>query len=326
MKLKSIFLSLTISILFCSCSSKISKKTLKNNSEFRIVGYLASHNFSQLNKIQYKKLTHLNVSFANPDIEGNLSINGDIDAVIKKAKEINPNIIISISLAGGGVIAKQCAKNWSNLIDNPLNRPNFIKKIIAFVKKHNLDGIDVDLELEHITKGYSDFVTELSLATAQKKILLTAALPNSSKFINISDAALHVFDFINIMSYSERGPWAPNDVGQHSSLQFAQQGLAFWKKQGVTKEKLTLGVPFYGFDYSTSIVKSKTYKEVISDKGVAFADKDIAGKIFYNGRATIKEKTKLALQKAGGIMIWELSQDSFDAYSLLDVIYKEIKK
>ncbi len=30
----------------------------------------------------------------------------------------------------------------------------------------------------------------------------------------------------------------------------------------------------------------------------------------YNGPATIRRKTELALQLAGGIMIWELSQDA----------------
>jgi hypothetical protein len=40
----------------------------------------------------------------------------------------------------------------------------------------------------------------------------------------------------------------------------------------------------------------------------------------YNGIATIKQKTSLALQQAGGIMIWELSQDTRDATSLLKAI------
>ena len=40
----------------------------------------------------------------------------------------------------------------------------------------------------------------------------------------------------------------------------------------------------------------------------------------YNGPATIRRKTELALQLAGGIMIWELSQDARGSDSLLRVI------
>ena len=40
----------------------------------------------------------------------------------------------------------------------------------------------------------------------------------------------------------------------------------------------------------------------------------------YNGPATIRRKTELALQVAGGVMIWELSQDASGAASLLRVI------
>ena len=42
----------------------------------------------------------------------------------------------------------------------------------------------------------------------------------------------------------------------------------------------------------------------------------------YNGRPTIASKVKLAAQNLSGIMIWELGQDSFTEYSLLQTIHK----
>ena len=41
-----------------------------------------------------------------------------------------------------------------------------------------------------------------------------------------------------------------------------------------------------------------------------YADIDNVGSKFYNGRLTIKSKVKLASEKVGGAMVWELGQDS----------------
>jgi len=190
----------------------------------RVVGYFSSDNFSKMGSIRFCKLTHLNLSFANPDAAGNLYFEGDIDAVIKYARTINPNIIICISVAGGVISAEQAAK-WSSLIDKPENRPQFIQNIVNFVELHHLDGVDVDLEWDAVTVGYSDFVIELKNALHSKSKLITAALPNNTRFDNINSEALNAFDFINIMAYDSTGPWSQEKPGQHSSYEDAKQGL-----------------------------------------------------------------------------------------------------
>ena len=288
----------------------------------RVVGYLSTDSFSKITSIQFCKLTHLNIAFANPDKDGNILFTGDIDAVVKYAKSVNPNIIVSISLAGG-VISEEQAKNWSSLIDKSENRPAFIQNILKFVKDHNLDGVDIDLEWDAVTSGYSGFVVELKKSLTDNKKLLTAALPNSVRFVNINSAALNAFDFINIMAYDSTGPWTPTKVEQHSSYEFARSGIEFWhKQQNVPSEKLTLGVPFYGYNFTFPEVTSSTFGQIV-EAGTQFADQDEIGKIYYNGRPTISRKVEYAAEYTGGIMIWELAQDSFTEYSLLDVIHKK---
>jgi len=317
-----------ISSLFTLYSCATQKENDPDNSKIktaRVVGYLSSDNFNKMNSIQFCKLTHLNLAFANPDKDGNLYFAGDIDSLIKYAKSINPNIIISISLAGG-VISEEQAANWSWLIDKPENRPNLIQKIINFVELHHLDGVDVDLEWDVVTVGYSGFVIELRKSLAEHKKLLTAALPNNSRFENINSAALNAFDFINIMSYDSTGPWSPNNPGQHSSMSNAKDGIDFWHKlQNVSSDKLTLGVPFYGYNFTYPNVTSSTYGQIV-ESGTQFADQDELGKIYYNGSPTISQKVEFASQNTGGIMIWEIAQDSFGEYSLLDVIHKKYTK
>lgn len=287
----------------------------------KVIGYLPSYKFATSPQIEYCKLTHLNLSFANPDADGNL-IMSDISSVVADARNANPDIIICISLAGGALSQEQ-ANNWSALIDNSANIPPFINKIIDYVSTNNLDGVDVDLEWDHVTIGYSDFVTKLKTALIPHKKLLTAALPNYTRFSNITDEALDAFDFINIMSYDATGPWNPNNAGQHSSIQFSEDGINFWKNTvKIPKDKLTLGVPFYGYDFGQNPVNSFTYGEMVADNP-ALADVDLLGQAYYNGRPTIEAKVNLALNQVSGIMIWELGQDSFDQYSLLSTIHKK---
>lgn len=310
-----------------SCSNeKQSDPESRKNKTARVVGYLSTDNFSKINSIQFCKLTHLNIAFANPDKNGNLVFNGDIDNVVKYVKSVNPNIKISISLAGG-VISEEYAANWSWLIDHPENRPVLIQNILNFIELHKLDGVDVDLEWDAVTSGYSGFVIELKKKISENKKLITAALPNNTRFENINSEALNAFDFINIMAYDFTGPWAPTKPGQHSSFEFAKEGIDFWHKlQNVPSEKLTLGVPFYGYNFTyADNVTSSTFDEIIK-ASAQFSEQDEVGKLYYNGRTTIAQKVEYASENTGGIMIWEIAQDSFTDYSLLDVIHTKIHR
>ena len=47
--------------------------------------------------------------------------------------------------------------------------------------------------------------------------------------------------------------------------------------------------------------------------------------VYYNGLATIKRKTDLAQARGGGIMIWELTQDTGDNTSLLRAVAEALQ-
>jgi chitinase len=288
----------------------------------KVVGYLPWWRFYVSDQLEYCKLTHLNICFANPDSAGNLAISG-ISDITSDALADNPDIKICISLAGGALDAQQAA-TWSNLIDIPANRPAFISKIVNFVVENNLHGVDVDLEWDHVTIGYSDFVVELDAALTAQNKMLTAALPNQTLFENINADALAAFDFINIMSYDATGPWAPAVPGQHSSMEFAQTGISFWMDSvGIDGDKLTLGVPFYAYNFGDpGYTYALSYAEMVTmDPANAMLDQ--VDTIFYNGIPTIKAKVGLANSQVGGIMIWELGQDLYDQNSLLGAIHDE---
>jgi len=321
-KYLTIFL-LSIIIFSCSKDEIIEEENNNPNSTNAIVvGYFPSYRFDLNNQINYCKITHLNLAFANPDSNGNL-IMPDITSVVNRAKSENPNIKICISIGGGALTTEQ-ANNWSNLIDNPQNIPTIVTKIVEYVLNNNLDGVDVDLEWQYVTSGYSNFVINLNTELDKYSKIITAALPGTTKYTNITNNALQVFDFIHIMAYDFKGPWKPTDSGQHSSYSHAEQSINFWKNSiGVSGKKLTLGVPFYGYDFTNSSnVSAFTFSSMVS-LNTSYADIDNVGSKFYNGRPTIRSKVKLAGNKVNGIMIWELGQDSFTEYSLLQAIHKE---
>ena len=308
-------------LVSCSKDDSFEEEIMTVDKSARVVGYLPSYRFDSNEKIDYCKLTHLNLAFANPGSNGKLIIN-DFSGVVVRARNENNNIKIYISI-GGGYLTDEQASIWSNSIDIKDNRPIIINEIVNFVVDNSLDGVDVDLEWQYVTSGYSDFVIELKSALSAKGKSMTAALPGTTKFDNISEEALQTFDFINIMAYDFTGPWNPTDSGQHSSYNNAVESINFWKNTGVSQSKLTLGVPFYGYDFSNSSnVTSFTFGQMVSTNN-SYSEIDNVGMKYYNGRPTIKSKVKLASEQVSGIMIWELGQDSFSDYSLLKTIHKE---
>jgi GH18 family chitinase len=84
---------------------------------------------------------------------------------------------------------------------------------------------------------------------------------------------------------------------------------------------LLLGVPFYG-RLTSEPHNAYTYQELTSLHHPP-ADVDEVDGIYFNGINTIGLKTCFAREgNYGGIMIWELGQDTWDDTSLLRAIYR----
>lgn len=286
---------------------------------FKVIGYWPYYRFSWIDDIEFERLTHVNIAFANPDAQGNFSVEGtNISAAVAKAKQHGCKVFVS--LAGGYLTPTQEA-NWNNLT-LPANRPAFIQKIVQYVQANNFDGVDIDLEWQYVESWYSPFILELKAALTPLGIPLTAALPGNYRYPQITNAALSAFDWVNMMIYDLRGPWDPSNPGQHSPYSWAEDCIDYWLNQGVPNHKLTLGVPFYGYDFGVSPVSSFTYRGIVN-QDVANAYLDNVGQKWWNGIPTIQAKTELALNEVAGIMIWEIGQDAFGSniqYSLLRAI------
>jgi GH18 family chitinase len=289
--------------------------------EQKVVGYLPYYRFPVVDELQLDKLTHLCIAFANPDARGRLQTEGvDISPVVKQAHQEGLKVLIS--LAGGGMRAEWKAA-WKQYMQ-PWNRPLLIQNIMQYVRAHQLDGVDVDLEWKDVDENYSPFVIALGKALKAEGKLLSLAVPAKHRYKHMSKAALRSADFINIMAYDLTGHWAPDRPGPHSPYLLAVSSLEYWSKQGLSRSQMVLGLPFYGWDFTDKRVRSKNYAEIVAENP-AFAHRDQMGKVYYNGLTTVEAKTRLAMKKAGGVMIWEIGRDAFDPdYSLLSAIDRTI--
>ncbi|RZA07550.1 MAG: glycosyl hydrolase family 18 [Moraxellaceae bacterium] len=291
-------------------------------------------------------VTHINISFLNPDATGALIKNDtmlcmpdgagtgiiarDLRYVVTKAHSAGVKVLVSVA---GGVIPS-CSGDWPVLL-RPANRQVLVDGLIKFVDDFNLDGLDIDIEGDVLTKidkagNYTPFVQALSEQLKTRNKLLTCATASYEGGM-IPVSSIPYFDFVNIMSYDLIGPSWGTPGAEHSTYAQAVIDVNLWKSRGLNSEKLVLGVPFYGYGFGT-YATNYAFKEILAGLGAENSDKDLIGTacagcsyLTYNGINTIKNKTRLALQQGAGIMIWELSQDASGSFSLLKTINAEIQ-
>ena len=290
----------------------------------KVIAYIP--NWVDLNafssSVQYSKLTHINIAFENPDANGYLSFNSGSNTIINAAHAQNVKVFVSL---GGGSVSEGGAirDNYFNLI-KAANRTAFIQKIYDYVVTHNFDGVDMDLEGPAINSDYGGFVIALAAKLHANGKLISAALSEGYGGANVPASTFAAFDWINIMAYDATGPWQPGNPGQHSPYSMAVNQFNYWTGRGLPASKAIIGLPFYGYGFGASANQGISYANIVAQYPGAENLDQVGNTIYYNGIPTIKAKTTFAIQNAGGVMIWELSQDATGAKSLLTAVNQVI--
>ncbi|MBV7529673.1 glycosyl hydrolase family 18 protein [Chitinophaga sp. sic0106] len=324
MKTKLLF-SVAFSLLVLACNkqqqlfntdkpSAARTELLSAPAGFKIIAYLPKYTTTladHINAFDFTKVTHINIAFFNPDVNGNFpaSQGTGLDTIVSKAHANNVKVLLSL---GGGSNQSQ----YANLLTSA-NRAAFINKVIALVSLYNVDGIDVDLEGDNIDTNYEAFVTGLSAQLKPNGKLLTAAVAWWTRS-RITDSCLAAFDFINVMAYDMAG-------SEHSPYSYATQHLNYWTgDRGLAASKVVIGVPFYGYYPNGTAQGEMKFSQIVSAyPGSEWKDttrRTDGNVVNYNGITTIQNKTALAAEKAGGIMFWQVLQDASGSLSLLQAI------
>ncbi|GAA3962133.1 hypothetical protein GCM10022278_20180 [Allohahella marinimesophila] len=279
---------------------------------FKVVGYFPTWQ-GDVNSIPYERLTHINYSFVLPTANGGLQAlpggGARLNNLVNQAHAKGVKVLIAV---GGWNDGDDSA--FISLAANSSSRANFVSNIVNFVNQYGLDGVDIDWEYPNAGAEANNFrilMQDLNRALKPRGKLLTAAVTHNDWPGSVGSAVIEAVDFLNLMVYDLNYP--------HSTYQAAQAALTHWKfNEGLPKSKAVLGVPFY------SRTNYLAYRDIIARHGASAAQVDNAGGLDYNGQPTIKAKAELALDEAGGIMFWEISQDTRDNLSLMKTIWDTV--
>lgn len=320
--MKKVFIAiLAFSTIIGNVHAQSNKQSAKEK-QFRVVGYysLRAAMTADVNTVPFDQMTHVNLSFLNPDTAGNFKqdlsgLKPFIDAAHAKGVKVLP------SIAGGGK-----HEYYHRILKDDM-RGKFVKDLADITEKYNFDGIDVDIEGSDIDENYEAFVVELKKAMKKRKKLTTSAIAVFYKH-QLSDRALKQYDFVNLMSYDHTGPWTPSKPGPHSTYEHAVADLDYFTiDRKIPKKKIVLGVGFYGYGFGpelTSKASSMNYGQILKTFPGAEKTDQLTmpdGKImYYNGAETMRKKVELAKEKASGIMIWQILGDAPGDQSLLKLI------
>jgi chitinase len=284
------------------------------STAFRIIGYAPEWD-TRVQEIQFDKLTHINYAFLLPKPDGTFE---ELEQP-QKLKDLvteahNHGVKVLISIGGWGT-----DEQFETLAADPVSSAAFMQEALRFANDYNLDGIDIDWEYPdegESSQNYLRLMQALRSALPEGKLLTSAVVSQGSLAEGIPAEVFPLVDFLNIMVYDD-------SETDHSPYWLAEEALGYWQRRGLPPEKTVLGVPFYGRPEGIA------YRDLVQADPSA-ADRDVSDyegkKIYYNGMTTMQRKTELAMQRASGIMIWELAHDTTDSTSLLGVISRTASK
>lgn len=277
-----------------------------------LVGYLGVYRSADWTSVaktlDFTRMTHLNLAFINPPpcdgactTASDLTLSADasltdaaLTAIIDAAHAHGTKVLMSIGGDGGDRRIMQFYNAGLSL--------QLVGAIDEYVARHDLDGVDVDIEQPTMMGvPFTTFVQTLVARLRPESKLVTAAVAEYIQ-AGVQDDVLPLFDIVNVMIY---GPY-----------ERAVSDMAWWAgDKHVPKEKLTLGIGFHN------------YRTILANYPNAWAVDTVGGGTYrggavmsYQGEETVARETQLGAQY-GGVMIWELTQDDPAApHSLLKVI------
>lgn len=313
-----------IILLLLSMFLYFSKKDMEKNTainDFKVVGYYSGDLFNEpIEKLQTDKLTHIMYSFVIPKVDGtlhDLKNPKQLEELVAKAHKDGAEVFIS--LGGWSYEGNALEPVFKELASTEEKRSAFIKNVCGMVEDYDLDGVELDWE--HPNKStaeiYEKLVVEMSDALRLKGKELSAAL-NGSWYEDwaaedtsvITEKSLERFSFINVMAYDMNN-------ADHSPIWFFENSITYWLNRGLPPEKIVMGIPLYAKP------SWKQYRHIVAENP-EYAYVDYAPtkplESYYNGMNTIREKTIIALNRAGGIMLFDVNEDTNDETSIVSMI------
>jgi GH18 family chitinase len=322
MRIAHVVCLLSLLVLFPACDSPgsgstrsdVSADPVPTEDALSVVGYLPDYRVREFEPRRAHGIDQLIYFSIEVEPDGALNTRRLREGALEKIADIQLVTECDALICVGGW---DRSEGFSEMSANRATRDRFANELISFCQQHGFSGVDLDWE--HPTTPeerhqLTVLLQELREHLHAEELLLTVAC---APWQPLNDQAAGAVDRIHLMSY--------DDEGRHSTLEQATDNLDKWIDAGIPAEKIVLGVPFYGRRFSASDRSSATYGEIVA-RFTPDADADEVDGYYFNGPETMQAKVELAMEHGlGGIMVWELAQDSQDEEaSLLRVIRRTL--
>lgn len=268
--------------------------------------------------------------WATLDEEGTITDRGgnDHSSVVKLAHQNNVSVLLMVNNA------KQQQNNSPihTVLTNPSLRNKAITNLETYIKKYNLDGINIDFEMVDAQDkdNLSAFMQELSARLKpQGYIISIDVFPKQDESNDVSIAYDYAqlakyADKIMIMTYDNHGSWS--DAGPIADIRWVENNLKYALKF-IPKNKLYIGIAGYGYDWSSKGIESLEYGPIMNlverfnspilwDEPTKSPHFDYTGpdgvthQVWYENSESIKYKLDLVNKyDIAGAALWKLGEE-----------------
>jgi hypothetical protein len=293
------------------------------SANFRVIGYYSGELFDEpLENLQADKLTHLMYAFIIPEEDGSCRPPENpekLKAIVEKCHQAETKVFLSVG-GWSGENGAPLVTVFEKLSGSEESRERFVESVAALIAEYDADGLDFDWEYPNSVSAVNYEKTVLllkaRLSGMGKELSVcvpgTADAANGGEYLDaITDRAAAAFDFIQLMCYDM------HNSGQHSPIWYSETSIGYWLKRGIRPEKLVLGMPLYARP------SWMQYRDLVKlDPANAWLDHAATqpSESWYNGLNTLREKTVIALQQTGGVMFFDINEDTRDETSVLSMV------
>lgn len=227
-----------------------------------IQGFYRSSDADEYTNFRYDILTTIVYAKVDINANGSLLISDNYDPMYLVSYAHNRKVKVVLMFQGRDGISKDV------ILENKTIRAISIDNLLNEVRKYNFDGIDIDLEGINITNSINDqankqlmtdFVTVLSDKFRENNHNYRISIDIGTYYKDVDqvfdiNVLQNKVDYIMMMGYDIYGRWSstagPNSPIRLDNGRGTYDSLKHYKDL-VNRNKLLLGVPLYGYEFST---------------------------------------------------------------------------
>ena len=269
----------------------------------------------------------------------------EISKTVKQLKSKNVKVLALVHnmlYDDSSISGKELAHQ---MLSNESHRTNFIDRLEKILIKYNMDGVNIDIEgvYKSDRNNYTQFIRALKETLGSKGYIVTVSVPAKASD-SPNNSYSYPFDYngigkyadrVAIMTYDEHGAWEGSGPGPIASILW-QEIIVKYAVTQMSPDKILLGVPTYGFDWTKekSWPKYSSYqmsKNTADQHGINILWSDQYKvpyfkynlqsqnhEVWFEDARSFKEKLNLMYKyNLKGIAIWRLGMEDPEVWKVI---------